>query len=365
MPSNVRREVITRDYYPDTGGQQGGMKQVALQGKNGDTQLAHVNPIEAELLKRLGGAGTTNPKTGLKQYYTMYDTASPDQRSNITNLQGGQYNADETSYLADLSSGWNSGKYSYEDLTNAYNTLGQQYKPQAKGPGYEEDAFYTAPQGWNAADYLAWTPSVANDPWYSQNPLAHYNIFGKNQGYVIGGNNGGGDGGGGEEGGFNVDFPTNIMPTSKSSGSSYAGLPVNYRNDLLQALMPRLNSAVTNMEPNIDKYTQEALASYQQGLQNALRTNVPASIRNLSNRGILNSTEGQKILGKVYSDAATDASTKGYTTAMQAALLKANMPEVLRSIAELGKYTEGANSSYEEDPTKMYSIMANMLMGQF
>ena len=137
------------------------------------------------------------------------------------------------------------------------------------------------------------------------------------------------DGGGGE-GPYNVDFPTDLKSYSQSSGSSYAGLPTDYRDSLLQALMPRLKSAVTNMEPNIDKYTQEALASYQQGLQNALRTNVPASIRNLSNRGILNSTEGQKILGKVYSDAATDASTKGYTTAMQAALLKANMPEVLR-----------------------------------
>jgi hypothetical protein len=123
------------------------------------------------------------------------------------------------------------------------------------------------------------------------------------------------------------------------------------------------------MEPNIDKYVSEALGSYQQEMQNALRTNVPKSISSLSNRGILNSTEGQKILGKVYSDAATDASTKGYTTAMQAALLKANMPTILAQIADLGKYStssgSGTSSSYSSDPTKMYAIMAGMLSGEF
>jgi hypothetical protein len=30
--------------------------------------LAHINPREAEMLKRMGGAGTTNPNTGLREY---------------------------------------------------------------------------------------------------------------------------------------------------------------------------------------------------------------------------------------------------------------------------------------------------------
>lgn len=43
--------------------------KVASMGRNGDTQLAHINDVEADLLKLLGGAGTVNPKTGLKEYH--------------------------------------------------------------------------------------------------------------------------------------------------------------------------------------------------------------------------------------------------------------------------------------------------------
>ena len=38
------------------------------QGRNGDTLLAHINPQEAAMLKRMGGSGTINPVTGLREY---------------------------------------------------------------------------------------------------------------------------------------------------------------------------------------------------------------------------------------------------------------------------------------------------------
>lgn len=38
-------------------------------GRNGDTILAHINPDEAALLRDYGGAGTTNPDTGLLEFY--------------------------------------------------------------------------------------------------------------------------------------------------------------------------------------------------------------------------------------------------------------------------------------------------------
>ena len=41
---------------------------LAAQGRNGDTELAHVTPEEQALLKSRGGAGTINPKTGLKEF---------------------------------------------------------------------------------------------------------------------------------------------------------------------------------------------------------------------------------------------------------------------------------------------------------
>jgi len=45
------------------------MQLLSSLGRNGDTMLAHINPKEAELLKALGGAGTTNPETGLPEFY--------------------------------------------------------------------------------------------------------------------------------------------------------------------------------------------------------------------------------------------------------------------------------------------------------
>jgi len=51
----------------------GDLRKIAklLQGKgrNGDTILAHINPEEAALLRDYGGSGTTNPDTGLLEFY--------------------------------------------------------------------------------------------------------------------------------------------------------------------------------------------------------------------------------------------------------------------------------------------------------
>jgi hypothetical protein len=54
------------------GGQVHGLKAVAQElqdmGRGGDTMLAHINPQEAALLKRMGGSGTINPATGLPEF---------------------------------------------------------------------------------------------------------------------------------------------------------------------------------------------------------------------------------------------------------------------------------------------------------
>lgn len=59
--------------YYSQGGQPHGLKSLAQEltryGRNGDTVLAHINPQEAALLKKLGGSGTINPHTGLPEYF--------------------------------------------------------------------------------------------------------------------------------------------------------------------------------------------------------------------------------------------------------------------------------------------------------
>jgi len=79
----------------------------------------------------------------------------------------------------------------------------------------------------------------------------------------------------------------------------------------------------------------------------------------------MSSTMGENVMGNVYSAAAIDASNKGYETAMQAALLKANMPTTLAGIGQLGQTTTSSGSDYSrtEDPTRMYVVMADLLKG--
>ena len=43
-------------------------KDIASKGDGGDTELAHINAYEAELLLSIGGSGTINKKTGLKEF---------------------------------------------------------------------------------------------------------------------------------------------------------------------------------------------------------------------------------------------------------------------------------------------------------
>ena len=59
---------------------------LAAQGRNGDTELAHVTPEEKALLKSRGGAGTINPNTGLREFHLWHDHGShiPDKLEDMS-----------------------------------------------------------------------------------------------------------------------------------------------------------------------------------------------------------------------------------------------------------------------------------------
>lgn len=46
------------------------LNNLASLGRYGDTMLAHINPQEAALLKSMGGSGTINPQTGLREFFS-------------------------------------------------------------------------------------------------------------------------------------------------------------------------------------------------------------------------------------------------------------------------------------------------------
>jgi len=50
------------------GGLANAAQHVQAAGRGGDTMLAHINPREAAMLKNMGGSGSINPRTGLREF---------------------------------------------------------------------------------------------------------------------------------------------------------------------------------------------------------------------------------------------------------------------------------------------------------
>lgn len=61
-----------QDRLSEKGYARGGLtvaaRKLAAQGRGGDTELAHVNRREAEMLRQAGGSGGINPQTGLREF---------------------------------------------------------------------------------------------------------------------------------------------------------------------------------------------------------------------------------------------------------------------------------------------------------
>tara|TARA_R110000744_G_scaffold46911_5_gene103556 strand:- start:26483 stop:28642 length:2160 start_codon:yes stop_codon:yes gene_type:complete len=83
----------------------GGLARLmAMKGRKGDNMLAHINPMEAKLLRMYGGSGTINPSTGLPEFSMAGD-------KDYT-VQGGYKNyADDTGEVKtiEVPENWKSG----------------------------------------------------------------------------------------------------------------------------------------------------------------------------------------------------------------------------------------------------------------
>jgi len=143
-----------------------------------------------------------------------------------------------------------------------------------------------------------------------------------------------------------------VFPTGEEV-APYSGLPPEYRDMLLGFVMPQIQSSVGNMEGNIDAYTQNALNAYRQEFENYIKEVIPKQIGNLANRGVLNSSMAENTLSQTYSDAARRSSGMGYNTAMEAAKMKAAIPQTIGQLLAYGMYSE--------DPTVMYRTLASLL----
>jgi len=146
-----------------------------------------------------------------------------------------------------------------------------------------------------------------------------------------------------------------IFPTGEEV-KPYSGLPESYRDQLLSFTMPALQGGIENMEGNIDDYTQNALGTYRNEFNNYIENAIPKQLRNLSQRGILDSSVAENTFAQTYSDAIRKSSGMGYQTAMEAAKMKANIPQSIGQLLQYGQYSE--------DPTVMYRTLASLIAGQ-
>lgn len=103
------------------------IKHIEKQGRKGDTQIAHINPDEARMLKAHGGAGTTNPKTGLKEYYNVAGGSQPAGTREGYSSGGGGGTA------AAHSSSGGGGSATNDVIGNTLNNLGSKGKVLSPG----------------------------------------------------------------------------------------------------------------------------------------------------------------------------------------------------------------------------------------
>ena len=153
------------------------------------------------------------------------------------------------------------------------------------------------------------------------------------------------------------DIPTGLAVTSNSS--SYQGLPGSYRDKLLETLIPQLGDSAMNMPKNIDDATEGAYGSYRTQLKNVLDNYVPTVVNNLANRGVLDSTVASNAIQETQSKAIHDFANQGYDAAVQNALLKTQIPEMLTKMAQLGTFSKSTSNS--NDPVAIYNTMSGLL----
>jgi len=68
---------------------------LSSKGRGNDTLLAHITPKEAEILKAAGGSGTTNPETGLLEFYDgeVYDYGDVRAEPSPVEQEAGQFDS--------------------------------------------------------------------------------------------------------------------------------------------------------------------------------------------------------------------------------------------------------------------------------
>jgi hypothetical protein len=128
---------------------------------------------------------------------------------------------------------------------------------------------------------------------------------------------------------------------SLSGNNSFSGLDAKNRNKVLESTIPKLVDSVNNYESNIDKSTGAAQEMFNSQSRNTIRNNLQGILNNLASKNMLNSSVASDSIGNSMSNLARTGAEKGFEAAMTGAALKAQLPQLLGNLINLGKYSEG------------------------
>ena len=126
------------------------LSDTAKKGRFGDTELVHVNKQERDLLKALGGSGTINPETGLREYFdpftalgfglSLYQTHQQSQSQKSTARTTSKYAQQGINELE-------TAEKHLETAVGARKDLAEQTTQEIKKKNYDGEVFVRVDQG--------------------------------------------------------------------------------------------------------------------------------------------------------------------------------------------------------------------------
>lgn len=237
-----------------------------------------------------------------------------------------------------------SESWTEDDWKNYAGQMAQQYAP---------DVY----KMWSNSSFFGAAPDQGPGGWQDWVTSNYENLgFDLPQGYTL-------DTGQGDvpESNPNVfGFPDDIFPY----GQSYAGLPGGFGEQLAGYLMPYIQNMVSNptgaYNDIFNNSLQGAQSTYLNTLNRSLSQSVPRVVNNLANRGILSSTDAQDVISNAISNTATNTASQIYSPLIGSSTSLANAyGNNLASLLAMSRI----NTSYNEDQTAMYQIIASILQG--
>ena len=116
------------------------------QGRYGDTMVAHINPREAAILQALGGKGSVNPRTGLREYWDSDAGDSMGGPADASSMGEGN---------SDPSSGMSSGYGSMSSVEQEQADKGHEEPKDQQDDDFEGQVHTPGPGGWGLDCRLA------------------------------------------------------------------------------------------------------------------------------------------------------------------------------------------------------------------